>query len=99
MTAIDNPSRHQFEIDLGDDGIAFAKYALLPGAMRFYHTVVPDRLRGQGIGTALVEAGLAAARDRDLKVIPSCPFFADYLKRHPELQDMVPADERHLIGI
>ena len=93
----DNPDRNQFEIDLGDGEFAYAKYNLLPGAIRFYHTVVPESHGGQGLGTALIKAGLAAARQRGLKVIPICPFFRAYLKKHPEEQDLVPTEHRHLI--
>ena len=93
----DNPERHQFEIDLGDGHFAYAKYNLLPGAIRFYHTVVPESHGGQGLGTALIHAGLAAARERNLRVIPICPFFAAYLKKHPEEQDIVDPAHRNLI--
>ncbi|HEU4499823.1 MAG TPA: GNAT family N-acetyltransferase [Sphingomicrobium sp.] len=93
----DNPERNQFEIDLGDGEFAYAKYNLLPGAIRFYHTVVPESHGGQGLGTALIKAGLAAARERGLKVIPICPFFRAYLKKHPEEQDLVPPEHRNLI--
>lgn len=93
----DNPSHHQFEIDLGDGEYAFAKYNLLPGAIRFYHTVVPDAHEGKGLGTALIKAGLAAARERGLRVIPICPFFAAYLKKHPEEQDIVDLSYLHLV--
>jgi predicted GNAT family acetyltransferase len=94
---IDDPSRHRFEIDVGDGTFAFAAYDLLPGAIRFTHTEVPESHGGQGLGTALVKAGLAAARERGLTVIPICPFFRAYLKKHPEEQDLVDPDHRHLI--
>ena len=97
IDVVDNPARHQFEVDLGGGEFAFAKYSLIPGAIRFYHTVVPDSHAGQGLGTALVEAGLAAARKRGLKVIPACSFFAAYLKRHPDQHDLVSSECRHLI--
>jgi predicted GNAT family acetyltransferase len=93
-TVVDNPERNQFQIDLGGGEFAYAKYNLLPGAIRFYHTVVPESHGGQGLGTALIKAGLAAARERGLKVIPICPFFRAFLKKHPEEQDIV--DPAHL---
>ena len=93
----DNSARHRFEIDLGDGEIAFAAYNLQPGAIRFYHTVVPESHGGQGLGTALIKTGLAAARERGLKVIPICPFFRAYLTKHPEEQDLVPPEHRHLL--
>lgn len=96
-TVRDDSARHRFEIDLGDGEVAFAAYNLLPGAIRFYHTVVPESHGGQGLGTALIRAGLAAARERRLKVIPVCPFFAAYLKAHREEQDLVDPEHHHLI--
>ncbi|MFL6779311.1 MAG: GNAT family N-acetyltransferase [Sphingomicrobium sp.] len=94
---VDKPERHRFEIDLGDGEFAFAAYNLLPGAIRFYHTVVPESHGGQGLGTALIKAGLAAARGRGLKVIPTCPFFQAYLNEHPDEQDIVDPAHLHLL--
>jgi len=93
----DNVEHHRFEIDLGDGEFAFAAYNLLPGAIRFYHTVVPESHGGQGLGTALIRAGLAAARERGLKVIPICPFFRAYLKKHVDEQDIVDPDHLYLL--
>src|SRR4030095_11774809 len=93
----DNAERSQFEIDLGGGEFAFAAYDLLPGAIRFYHTLVPESHGGQGLGTALIEAGLRAARERGIKVIPTCPFFRAYLKKHPEEQDLVDPDHLYLV--
>ncbi len=97
QTVVDNPSRNRFEIDLGEGAFAFAAYNLLPGAIRFYHTVVPESHGGQGLGTALIRAGLASARERGLKVIAICPFFRAYLRKHPEEQDLISPEELHLL--
>ncbi len=94
---VDNPTRNRFEIDLGGGEFAFAAYNLLPGAIRFYHTVVPESHGGQGLGTALIKAGLAAARERGLKVIPICPFFKAFLQKHPDEQDIVAPDYLYLL--
>ena len=51
--------------------------------------VAETRLSGQGIGSALVVAALRYARNNDLKAIPSCPFVASYVQRHPEWNDVV----------
>jgi predicted GNAT family acetyltransferase len=80
---VDNPAHHRFEIDLGGGEVAFAAYNLLPDAIRFYHTVVPESHGGRGLGTALIKAGLAAARGRGLKAIPTCPFFQDLSEEAP----------------
>jgi len=93
----DNVEHSRLEIGLGDGEVAFAAYNLLPGAIRFYHTVVPESHGGQGLGTALIKAGLAAARERGLKVIPICPFFRAYLKKHVDEQDIVDPDHLYLV--
>jgi predicted GNAT family acetyltransferase len=93
----DNAEQQRFEIDLGGGEFAFAAYNLEPGAIRFIHTVMPESHGGQGLGTALIKAGLAAARERGLKVIPICPFFRAYLKKHPDEQDIVDAEHLYLL--
>jgi predicted GNAT family acetyltransferase len=50
---------------------------------------VPHAHEGQGVGSALIRFGLGAARDRGLKVVPICPFFAAYMRDHPETQDLL----------
>jgi predicted GNAT family acetyltransferase len=87
-TVRDNVERHRFEIDLGD-AVAIAEYTLPVGTIMFTHTEVPPEYEGKGIGSALIRAGLKAARERGLKVIPICPFFAAYMQRHEEEQDLL----------
>ena len=95
----DNVERKRFEIDLGDGTFAFADYNLLTGKIMFTHTEVPAAHEGQGLGSALIRAGLAAARERGLKVIPICPFFAAYMQRHPEVQDLLDETWRKRFGL
>jgi uncharacterized protein len=85
----DNPDRHRFEIDVGDGAFAIAQYRLSEGTITFTHTEVPGCHEGKGVGSALIRFALAAARQRGLKVIPICPFFAAYMKNHPEEQDLL----------
>jgi predicted GNAT family acetyltransferase len=98
FTVRDNQSRHRFEIDLGDS-TAIAVYKLLPDKIVFIHTEVPAKHEGEGVGTALIQAGLASARERGLKVIPICPFFAAYIKEHEEEQDLLDGPSRKRLGI
>lgn len=85
----DNPQMHRFEAELEDGLFAIAEYNLLPGKIAFNHTKVPAAYEGKGIGSALIRFALASARERGLKVRPICPFFAAYIKRHPEEQDLL----------
>ena len=53
------------------------------------HTEVPEASEGQGFGATLAEAALEFARRDGAKVIPSCPFVAAYIERHPGYADLV----------
>lgn len=85
----DNPDKHRFEIDLGDGTFAISEYNLLQGKIMFTHTEVLPEHEGKGLATRLIQAGLASARERGLKVIPICPFFAAYMQKHAEVQDLL----------
>ncbi len=54
------------------------------------HTFVPPAMRGGGIASQLTEYALRYAQDHGFKVIPSCPFVARYIERHPEFASLVP---------
>jgi predicted GNAT family acetyltransferase len=95
----DNPDEHRFEIDLGDGSLAFAQYTLPEGKIMFTHTEVPPAHEGQGIGTMLVRFALASARERGLKVIPICPFFAAYIKKHADEHDLLDPAYRKILKL
>lgn len=94
LTIRDNPAESRIEADVGG-AVAYAQYRVAPGTVTFTHTRVPEALRGRGIGTRLIQAGLAMARDRGLQVIPECPFFSAYFRAHPEQQTLLaPAGQK-----
>ena len=95
----DNSNNHRFEIDLGDGSFAFAEYTLRKDKIVFTHTEVPPSHEGQGIGSALIRFALRSARERGLKVIPICPFFAAYIKKHAEEQDLLEPAYRKSLGL
>ena len=98
-TVRDNVEKQRFEIDLGDGSMAIAEYRLRPGKIVFTHTEVPRAHEGQGIGSSLIRFALNSARERGLNVVPICPFFAAYIRRHPEVQDLVAPADREALGL
>lgn len=48
----------------------------------FYHTYVPDSLRGQGIAALLTKAALVWAHQKQLTIHASCSYVAQYLAKH-----------------
>ena len=83
MDVRDDRAASRFELE-ADGAVAFAAYRREGDAIVFTHTVVPDELRGAGIGSRLIAGALAEVRGEGLKVVPQCPFVADYLAKHPE---------------
>ena len=86
----DDGSKGRFFI--GDSGSpdGFMTY-VWAGAEAFIidHTDVGDSLKGQGAGKQLVLAGVAFARERNVKIIPLCPFARSVFERVEEIRDVL----------
>src|SRR5580698_7733019 len=92
----DNTQASRFEASVSGH-LAVAMYETGPGVITFTHTRVPESLRGKGIANELAKVALAAARERSLQVVPKCTFFASYMRRHPETQDLLSPAGRALL--
>jgi uncharacterized protein len=80
---------HQFVAHL-PEGEAYLAYATEGnGTLDLEHTVVPQEARGRGVGESLVRAALGYAREKGVRVIPSCPFVRQWLADHPEERDVL----------
>lgn len=90
LPVVHNQEKNRFEVS--DDGlVARAEYMTTKdGRIVFTHTEVPPAWEGMGVGSRLAKTGLGYAREQDLKVMPLCPFFASYIRRHREdYQDLL----------
>lgn len=83
MDVVDNRAEHRFELT-ADGAVAIAAYERDGDTIVLTHTVVPEALRGEGIGSRLIAGALAQVRDDGLKVVPQCPFVAAFLREHPD---------------
>ena len=80
----------KFFINTGNEISAEIDYSLLPGILIINHTEVDDKLRGQNIGYFLVNHTADYAREKNLKIIPICPFAkAIFEKRIEEYKDVL----------
>lgn len=84
----DNKTQSRFELDV-EGGTAFANYRLTPSAVIITHTETPRALRGRGIASELVKGALELIRADGHKVIAGCSFVVDYLRQHPEYDELV----------
>jgi hypothetical protein len=95
----DDPKDFRFVGSAGDDVAGVAYYRLRKGQIAFTHTEVDPAFRGQGVGAALAREALGSARQRDLAVLPLCPYIRGFIAKHPDYVDLVPAGERARFGL
>lgn len=88
-----NEVAHRFEAHLSGQA-AFVEYYRSGNELVLVHTEVPPALEGQGLAGKLAQGALEYARDQHLSVVPKCPFVASYIRKHPEYQELVPAEQR-----
>ncbi|MBX3486191.1 GNAT family N-acetyltransferase [Phenylobacterium sp.] len=98
VTITDNTGRSRFEVSL-EGHTAFAEYRLRPGVIELPHTVVPPAFEGKGVASALARHAFAYAREKGLKVVPTCEFMAGWVKKHPEAHDVVDPGCKAELGI
>lgn len=83
-----NEKRQRFELET-EAGLAVADYHPSGETLIFYHTEVPFKLRGGGIGERLVCGALEEVRGLRLKVAPRCWFVREVIDRHPEYRGLL----------
>lgn len=88
-----NQSELRYEA-LAADGASLGeiRYRIEPGLVVLVHTDVTPAAEGKGVGSRLVRGALEDIRAHGLRVVPTCPFVADYIRRHPEYADLVAHD-------
>ncbi|NRA91859.1 MAG: N-acetyltransferase [Psychroserpens sp.] len=53
------------------------------------HTEVDESLKGQGVGYALVEEAVKLAREKEIKILPLCPFAAAVFRKKQDYKDVL----------
>jgi predicted GNAT family acetyltransferase len=82
-----NEAESRFEAG-AEPHLAMLVYRREGGAADIVHTEVPPQYQGQGLAGKLATAALNWARAEGLKVIPSCPYVAGFIAKHPEFADL-----------
>ncbi|MDA1359590.1 GNAT family N-acetyltransferase [Glycomyces luteolus] len=89
MDVTDAPDRARYEAHRDGELIAFSDYVRREGTVTFTRLEVFPEARGSGAAAALTRASLDDARARGERVRPLCPYYARWIERHPEYQDLV----------
>ncbi len=79
-----DPGRGRFVASIGGEEATLLYTEAGAKTLDFTHTYVPDALRHQKIGEAIVKHALAYAAENGYEVIPTCPFVKWVLEREGE---------------
>lgn len=79
----------RYELDLGDGERAIALFRKQGEALAITHTEVPTHLEGRGHGSALMRAVMDDIRARGERARPLCSFARAWIRRHPDVADIV----------
>jgi predicted GNAT family acetyltransferase len=99
VVVADAPGRKRFEATVDGELAGFLVYRLRPGLLALIHTEVEEGFEGHGLGGRLARFALDQARADGLAVLPFCPFVAEWLRRHREYVELVPAEYRANFGL
>ena len=94
----DNTEATRYELTV-DGQTAVVIYNTVAGGLLITETIVPVPLEGRGIASRMAKHVLADLKQRDMVILPTCPFFAGYLKKHPEYAEVVHPSYRIALGL
>ncbi len=90
-------AKKRYELHV-DGNIAFVEYFLIKNEKAYLvHTEVPKELSGMKIGFELVQKVLDDLADKNIQVVPICPFVAAFIKRHKEYANLVSPEFKYMI--
>ena len=84
----DNEAAKRYEFKVGEQ-TPIIEYIKAQDKIYLTHTEVPKALEGQGFGSQIIKLALEDIKEKELTLIPLCPFVAGYIKKHPEWRDLV----------
>lgn len=79
----------RFLLAVDGEVAGYADYFDAEETRDFYHTVIEDKFRGQGLSSRLITAALDETRHDRKKVIPSCSAVRHFMDKHEEYQDLL----------
>lgn len=80
---VKNENKNRFECDLQNGKTGFVKYEEKDDSMRLTYSEVPEEIRGQGYGKAMVKKTLNRIEQMDKKVEPKCSFVEHVMDENP----------------
>ena len=86
----EDSGRIRYILDGSHQEVGYLTFTIAPDQIAIAeHTVVDPSCQGLGFAGDLAAAFFDYCIESGLRVRPICPYIVTYLRRHPELQDMV----------
>ncbi|QHI35833.1 hypothetical protein IMCC3317_11810 [Kordia antarctica] len=89
----DNEFLRQFEYKTAD-GMAKIEYSLQERKIFLTKLIVPDTLDDDTFKDAFIRTVLDSIQERNLRVVPTSPKIASFLRKHKEYKDLLPVGVR-----
>lgn len=80
--------RNRYEISVGGELAGFTEYRDHGDQRVFYHTEIDEAFAGQGLASRLVQEALTDVRAAGKRIVPICPYVAEFLLKHGEFADI-----------
>lgn len=89
LEVIHNREANRFEMAI-EDQQAVVNYRMIgTDTYNLIYAGVPPEFEGRGYGGRLVKGALEQIKAEGKRFIPTCPFIAVYVRRHPEYADFI----------
>ena len=84
-----DPDRHRYVISV--DGVPFGTsvYSRTGDLVIFVHTEIEPQGEGRGLGSMLVREALDDVAAHGGRIVPLCPFVAEWIEQHPDYRELV----------
>jgi hypothetical protein len=99
IEVVDHPDAERYEVKVNGVLAGHAEYVRGPGQISFTHTEVDKAFGGRGLAGRLAQKALDDSRANGLSVLPFCPFFREWIGKHPDYADLVPENRRAEFGL
>lgn len=93
VKVVNNTDRERFELytdDTPGEFIGFLAYQTIDErTWELQHTIISEGFSRRGFARTLVTHVLDTLRSEDARIVPTCTYVQDYLKRFPQYGDLV----------
>lgn len=89
ITQVTDTAPQYYRIDVAGERAGLTEYVDDARRRIFFHTEIDPRFAGRGLASRLIRAALTDTRKAGRRIVPLCPFVADYVRKHHDFDDIL----------